>query len=80
MPRYFFNVHDRHNPDPDAEGVELSDAESARKVAIEGARSLICDDIRSGILDLTGSIEVLDGVGQQVCIVWYGDTVERSPS
>lgn len=78
MPRFFFNVHDRHDPDPDREGVELVDADAARRVAMAGARSLICDDISSGILDLSGSIEVLDQLGRLVWIIRYDDAVAAS--
>lgn len=55
MSRFFFNVTDRYNSPDDEEGVELPNVAAARERAVQGARSLLCDDIMRGILDLKGS-------------------------
>jgi hypothetical protein len=75
MPRYFFNVRDRYGFTPDAEGVELANAVAARKHALAGARSLICDDVTAGILDLGGCITVLDENGNVVVEILFNQTV-----
>ena len=66
MPRYFFNVRDRYGFTPDREGVGLANTATAREKGFAGARSLICDDVAAGILDLAGSITVVDEGGTVV--------------
>ena len=75
MPRYFFNVRDRYGFTPDLEGVDLADTATAREHALVGARSLICDDVAAGILDLAGSITVVDEGGKVVTRVRFDQTV-----
>jgi hypothetical protein len=77
MPRFFFHSFDRHGSAVDAEGVELPDTSVARRIALEGARALICDDVRSGVLDLTGSIEVSDEAGNPVLSLPFTQAVHR---
>lgn len=63
VPRYYFLVRDEWGEAPDDEGVELPDLDAAREYAIAGARSMMSDSVRRGILNLTASIDILDGDG-----------------
>lgn len=62
MPRYFFHIRNSEHVD-DAEGRELPDLEAAREHALEGARDLVCEDIRKGWLNLDHYVEVADEAG-----------------
>ncbi|MDP8912544.1 MAG: hypothetical protein M3N39_03075 [Pseudomonadota bacterium] len=59
MPRYYFNVYDDAVTE-DEEGRELPDLAAVRRAAIEGARSLIADQVLKGRLCLRCRIEVED--------------------
>ena len=48
MPRYFFHVVEGTYILSDDEGSELPDLEAVRNDAVEGAREIMADDIRSG--------------------------------
>ena len=76
MPRYFFHVRNGLGFVADDEGRELDGDDAARAVAIDGVRSLLSDEVRSGRLDLRGRLEVADGDGRTVLIVPFGETVE----
>jgi hypothetical protein len=78
MTRYYFHVCDHSGVSLDPDGVVLKDIATARRHAVIGARSLICDDIRRGILDLRGSIEVTDGHDKRVLVVRFQDAVLRT--
>jgi hypothetical protein len=60
MTRYFFHLHADSFVE-DEEGIELADLASAREHALEGARDMVCADIRQGWLNLDHSIEITDG-------------------
>lgn len=74
MPKYFFRPRDRFN-DPVSDGVELLDTAAARSFAIVSVRELICSDVRTGIMDLTGSIDILDESGDRLDTVLYTEAV-----
>lgn len=78
MARYHFHVRDSSGLSSDPDGMVLKDIAAARHVAIIGARSLLCDDISRGLLDLRGSIEVTDDLGDIVLVVRFEDAVLRS--
>jgi hypothetical protein len=59
MPRYFFHVFNDEIT-LDEEGVEVADLEAARAFAIESARSLVCDAVKHGHLNLDHRIEIAD--------------------
>ena len=79
MPRFFFNVQDAHGALRDREGRELCDVAAARMAALDGARSLISDDVREGKLDLNGRLEVTDAPGGVVLVLRYADAVCLAP-
>ncbi|HEX8064843.1 MAG TPA: hypothetical protein VF535_16720 [Allosphingosinicella sp.] len=75
VPRFFFHVFDDvviHDDD----GLELADAEAARRAALAGARSLICDQVKEGRLKLHHRIEVEDEAGVEILALRFGDAIE----
>ena len=62
MPRYFFHIRNSKHVD-DEEGRQLPDLDAAREFALEGARDLVCADIRKGWLNLDHFMEVADDTG-----------------
>jgi hypothetical protein len=59
MPRYFFHVFNDEIT-IDEEGAELADLDAAREFAIESLRSLACDSVKQGHLNLDHRIEIAD--------------------
>lgn len=74
MPRFFFNVHD-DAVTADEEGVELPDVEAAKLEAIRGARSLACEQVSNGYLNVSHRIEVQDVDRRQVATVRFGEAI-----
>lgn len=74
MPIFFFQVRDRFN-DPVGDGKELADLTAARQFATVSARELICSDVRNGILDLTGSIDIFDEERIHLTTLKYAEAV-----
>ena len=60
MPVYRFHIRNSEHTD-DEEGTALPDLAAAREHALEGARDLVCADIRKGWLNLDHYIEVTGG-------------------
>lgn len=75
MPCYYFKVRDRFGELLDPDGRELPDLAAVRQHALVGARSLICDDVTSGVVDLNGSIEVSDEQGERVLLLPFDEAV-----
>ena len=78
MPRYHFHLRDRTGFTEDPHGRTLADPGRARERAIKEARAIICDDVRNGRVDLTGTIEVTDGNGKVVLTLSFTEAVEQN--
>ncbi len=76
MPRFYFHLHDRFGAVPDPDARELADLDMVRAQALKGARSIICEDVRDGLVDLTGRIDVYDGAGELVLSLPFKEAVE----
>jgi hypothetical protein len=61
---------------PDEEGRELPGLDAAHGEAIDGIRSLISDEARKGLIDLTGKIEIADATGNILAQVGYAEAIE----
>lgn len=61
MPRFFFHVSNGHGLVPDDEGLDLESQTAAKTMAIDSIRSMVSEDSRNGVIDLTGRIDVTDG-------------------
>jgi hypothetical protein len=59
MPLYYFNLHDSMDIIDD-EGRDLPDISAARAEAINAAHEIMCEQVRSGKIDLSSRIEVED--------------------
>lgn len=66
MTRFFFHLQDRGGRVPDREGVELPDADSAHRHALQSARLLICDAVVQGRIDMRRAIQVEDQDGRRI--------------
>jgi hypothetical protein len=80
MPRYYFHV--RNDEDVrDDEGQELPDLHAARQCALEGARDLICGNVKQGRLNLDHCIIVTDETDLVVMKLTFRDafTIEGRP-
>lgn len=75
MPRYYLHVHDDLGA-LDEEGSDFPDLEAARAAALDGARDLVCDQIRNGYLNLDYHIEVASQEGQTLLKIRYRDALE----
>jgi hypothetical protein len=76
VPRFHLNIHDRGGLSYDEEGLELADLAAARSSAFDGIRSMASDDVRSGVLDLNGRVEITDEAGSILEIVRFLDAIE----
>jgi hypothetical protein len=72
MPRYFFHVHNDLNA-VDEEGVELRDMAAVREYALKNARSLICESVGQGHVNLGHFILVQDDDGEEVLKLTFGE-------
>ena len=75
MPRYFFHVHDDLDTE-DHEGLDLRDLAAAEAGAVHSARSLMCDTLMQGRLNLNHRIDIENEGGTVLSTVRFGDAVE----
>jgi hypothetical protein len=78
MPLFYLHLD---LPDPlgyveDPEGFEAPDMEAARAKAVSGVRAIIAEDLREGMLDLRGAIEVADAQGQVLLTLPFDQAIE----
>lgn len=76
MPRYYFHIRDGIGDARDEEGLEVADADAARAKAVEGIRSILAEDVKEGLLDLRGGVDIADEAGAVVLSVAFADAVE----
>lgn len=75
MERYFFHLFDDIETH-DEEGMELADLAAARRQALSSAREMMCDQMRSGHLNLHHRIEVEDEGGAPVLTVTFASAID----
>ena len=76
MGHFFFHVFNGHGHLPDHEGQELADQAAAREIAIDSVRSMVAEDARRGVVDLSGSITVRDETGKDLFTLTYMEAFE----
>ena len=69
------HLHERGAIIRDLEGRECDDLAGARAAAIRAIRDVIAADVRSGVLDLTGSIAICDADDALLAIVSFRDAI-----
>lgn len=81
MPMYFFNLRCKGEVTRDPEGQEFLDLDAARIEAIEGARDIAADRVKSGEpLNLADCFEITDEAGQLQTTVQFGEAVDVTGS
>ena len=76
MPRFFFHLHDVSGLVPDEEGREFGSIDSARAHALQGIRSIISDDAKSGTIDVTLTLEVADESGVSLFTLGFDEAIQ----
>lgn len=76
MSRYHFHLQNGGGFVEDEEGRELPGVEAARAEAVKDIRSIISEEVREGVVDLRGRLEVVDGDGTPVLTVVFSEAVE----
>jgi hypothetical protein len=76
MPRYFLNIRNSSGFAEDEEGQELADLQAARAEAIAGIRSVLAEEIKRGVLDLRGQVEITDEAAALLAVVPYREALE----
>jgi hypothetical protein len=76
MAHYYFDVINGIGLVVDEEGQDLPDLDHARETAIAGVRSILCEDLVAGFVDLSGRIEVKDGERRTLLTLAFAEAVE----
>ena len=63
MPRFYFHIRDGDQLIEDPDGSELPDLEAARAEALEGARTILAEKVRTGALVDGQRFEIVDESG-----------------
>ena len=78
MPLYRFHIFDEDHT-IDGEGQDLANLDAARTNAIQGARGMMADELRTrGRIDLTHWIEIEDEEGEMT-VMTFGDAIKITP-
>lgn len=75
MPRFYLHVRNAVASASDEEGEDFDDLAAARAKATDGARSILSEEVKGGLLDLRGAIEIADRSGNIVLKIPYAETV-----
>jgi len=75
MPRFYFHVHDEKTV-LDEHGTNLPDVAAARAEAVNGARDIMCDQVREGHLNLAYWLEVEDAEGRHLFTLPFRAAIE----
>lgn len=76
MALFYLNIRNGIGYVKDEEGHDYADIEAARAQAMVGIRSLISEEAKTGLLDLTGAIEITDDSGNLLCFVSFGEAMD----
>jgi hypothetical protein len=76
MPLFFMNIRNAAGFVLDDEGQELPDLDAARAEAIGGIRSVLAEEVRAGVLNLHGQIEIRDADDALLAVVPYSEALQ----
>lgn len=71
--QFFFHVFNGDGETPDDEGLDAADQAAAHTIALESVRSMVAEEARSGVIDLTGRIDVKDAAANVLLTVAFAD-------
>ncbi|MGN6357616.1 MAG: DUF6894 family protein [Novosphingobium sp.] len=71
MPRFYFDVSNGRGFASDEEGVDLQDQAAALRMAMDSIRSILAEEVRKGVIDLDGYIEVRDDSAQALARIEF---------
>jgi len=79
VPRFYFHIFD-DTVSMDEAGQVADDLEAARVIALDGARELVCEQVRRGYLNLENYIVLADEQGEELCRIEFREafTVQRN--
>ena len=72
--RFFFHVYDDAVA-MDSDGLERSSFEDAMEEAVRGARSLACEQVSHGHLNLSHRIVIANAVGETLATVTFEEAI-----
>jgi hypothetical protein len=78
MPRYFLHIRNNQGDIEDSEGLVLADLEAARREAVAGARSILCEEVMIGQLHLDERIDIENERRELLLSVHFRDVVQIS--
>ena len=73
---FFFHLYNSTGLTPDEEGRELESLSAARECAIQDIRSVLCEDVERGFIDMRGRIEIAGERGETLMTVAFSEAVE----
>jgi len=73
---FYLNIRNGIGYVKDEEGHDYADIEAARVQAMVGIRSLISEEAKTGLLDLTGAIEITDDFGNLLSVVSFEEAMD----
>ncbi len=76
MSRFFLHIPNSIGLAVDEEGQEFPDLATAEAEALNGIRSVLAEELRGGVLDLRGQVEISDQAGKLVRVVRFREAVE----
>ena len=76
MPRYHFNLRNRMGFLKDEEGREMPGIDAARAFALSAIRDIISEEVKAGLLDLRGRLEITDGSADILAVITFDEAFE----
>ena len=76
MALYLLHLYNSLGFVPDEEGKELSDLAAARRVAADAIRDILGEEVKKGVIDLRGRIEIANEAQEALAVVPFLEAVE----
>jgi hypothetical protein len=76
MQHFYFHLHNSLGIVPDEEGKLLPDIDQAREQARLEIRSILSEEAKEGVIDLTGRVEIAGDGGDILAVVPFAQAVE----
>ena len=79
MPHYYFHICNGNGFIEDEEGRDLPDESAARDAAVNGARDIMAEEIRTGQLNPASFIEVEDSEHRHLFTLLFSEAYTVNP-